>query len=188
MTSITDYWNVNVPKEDQTEDCPDFLKNVDASDQKILSTQDADYRLIAWSEVKEIINDGRIGDFKRKPSNSRRYFAFLRDARNQHGSVMNFVLSQRLKWAEPIVARGLPFANPSDLKILYNDWPYGLGIGIVHLVVWTKFDLPDDPHTGELADATRNMIDQYVTETFCTHIPADQVITLTSIYTSLMFF
>lgn len=176
MISATDYWNVNVPKEDQTADCPDFLKGVDASDQKILSTSDADYRFIAWSEVKEIISDGRIGDFKRKPSNLRRYFAFLRDVRSQYGSVMNFVLSQRLNWTEPIVASGLPFINPSDLKILYNDWPYGLEAGIVHLVVWTKFDLPDDPFTGELADETRKMIDQYVAQTFCAHIPTDQVI------------
>ena len=31
------------------------------------------------------------------------------------------------------------------MRILYNDWPYGLVDGIVHLVVWTKFDLEDDP-------------------------------------------
>eukprot|EP01032_Pedospumella_encystans_P008346 gene8346-9919_t len=131
MISATDYWNVNVPKEDQAADCPDFLKGVDARDQKILSTLDTDYRFIAWSEVKEIISD---------------------------------------------VASGLPFTNPSDLKILYNYWPYGLEAGIVHLVVWTKFDLPDDPLTGELADETRKMIDQYVAETFCAHIPTEQVI------------
>lgn len=175
MASESNYWNVNIPNEEHTVDCPDFLRGVDASDQRILSTLDSDHHPISWSKVKEIIHDGRIGDFKRKPSHLRRYFAFLWDVKNEHGSVMNFVLAHRLGWAVPIVAHGLPFTDPSDIKILYNDWPYGLESGIVHLVVWTKFELPDDPNTGELAMETTGLIDKYVAATFCSNTPTDQV-------------
>lgn len=31
-----------------------------------------------------------------------------------------------------------------DVKIIYNDWPYGIERSIVHLCVWTKFPLDVD--------------------------------------------
>ena len=31
-----------------------------------------------------------------------------------------------------------------DVKIIYNDWPYGIDKSIVHLCVWTKFPLDVD--------------------------------------------
>lgn len=67
------------------------------------------------------------------------------------------------------------FSVEDDLKILYNDWPYGLEKGIVHLVVWTKFDLEEDPSTGLLTDAMWKKIDDYVEPTFRSHVPSDQV-------------
>lgn len=62
-----------------------------------------------------------------------------------------------------------------DIKILYNDWPYGVDERIVHLVVWTKFDLPDDPETNELTSAMRQEIDDYVERTFCQAVPKENV-------------
>lgn len=63
----------------------------------------------------------------------------------------------------------------ADIKILYNDWPYGIDERIVHLVVWTKFDLPDDPSTKELASDMRAQIDDYVDKTFCQAVPKENV-------------
>jgi len=60
-----------------------------------------------------------------------------------------------------------PFENPSDYKVLYNDWPYGIDLDIVHLVVWTKFALQDDPITGDLTPESRAMIEAFVQKTFC---------------------
>ncbi|KAL9007928.1 MAG: hypothetical protein Q9173_006898 [Seirophora scorigena] len=62
-----------------------------------------------------------------------------------------------------------------DIKILYNDWPYGIDERIVHLVVWTKFDLPDDRRTKELTAAMRQEIDDYVDRTFCQAVPKENV-------------
>lgn len=53
-----------------------------------------------------------------------------------------------------------------DIKILYNDWPYGVDVKIVHLVVWTKFDLEDDPATDDLTPEARKEIDDFVDRTF----------------------
>ncbi|KAH0556745.1 hypothetical protein GP486_005467 [Trichoglossum hirsutum] len=56
--------------------------------------------------------------------------------------------------------------NLADIKILYNDWPYGVDEKIVHLVVWTKFDLEDDPSTDDLTPKARKEIDDFVDKTF----------------------
>lgn len=58
---------------------------------------------------------------------------------------------------------------------MYNDWPYGVEEGIVHLVVWTKFELEDDPATDDLTPQARKEIDDYVTRTFRSRMPAEQV-------------
>lgn len=62
-----------------------------------------------------------------------------------------------------------------DIRILYNDWPYGIDTDIIHLVVWTKFELPDDPTTGEMTEETYQLIEQYVQETFSS-VASEQVI------------
>ena len=62
-----------------------------------------------------------------------------------------------------------------DIKILYNDWPYGIDKGIVHLVVWTKFVLEDDPETDDLTPKMRKEIDEYVNRTFGSRVPPDRV-------------
>jgi hypothetical protein len=79
---------------------------------------------------------------------------------------MEFVLTQRLGWSEPIVPAGKPFEKKEDVKILWNDWPYGIDERIVHLVVWTKFELEDDPKTDDLTGEARREIDAFVDETF----------------------
>lgn len=61
------------------------------------------------------------------------------------------------------------------MKVLYNDWPYGLEPEIVHLVVWTKFGLDEDPDTGDLTAEMRRQIDEYVDRTFRSRVPPDQV-------------
>lgn len=114
--------------------------------------------------------------------------------RKTHGSVMDFVLKERLQWTELEQKDPAPFRDPGtgayssinpagyqadiavgDIKILYNDWPYGIDERIVHLVVWTKFDLPDDPDTKELTQEMRREIDEYVDKTFCQAVAKENV-------------
>ena len=74
-----------------------------------------------------------------------------------------------------VVKGNKPFEAAEDVKILRNDWPYGIDPRIVHLVVWTKFELVDDPATGYLTDAARAEIDEYVNKTFAAVCGADNV-------------
>ena len=73
--------------------------------------------------------------------------------------------------------------NADDIKILYNDWPYGIDPKIVHLVVWTKFELEEDPVTGDSTPEMRKLIDEYVMKTFRAKLGDEKVI----IFLSLLF-
>lgn len=65
-----------------------------------------------------------------------------------------------------------------DYTILYNDWPYGVDERIVHLVVWTKFELPADPASeiGDMTAQTRQMVDSFVDATFVRNCGGENVI------------
>jgi hypothetical protein len=160
------FWQINVPTALRTIECPDFLSHLNSKDLGIISTPDAEYHIVTWPQVRQIIADNRIDLFQRIPSELRRYLAYNFQLKKQYGSVMEFVLSQRLGWTLPIVAEGRPFEREGDVKILWNDWPYGIDEKIVHLVVWTKFELEDDPATDDLTAKARGEINEYVDEVF----------------------
>ncbi|KAJ8116409.1 hypothetical protein ONZ43_g4446 [Nemania bipapillata] len=170
------YWQVNVAEDKRTEECPEFLLAVNAKDKGILSTPDEEYRLHTWPEVQKLILDNRLDLFQRVPSELRKYLEYTWGLKRDYGSVMNFILSQRLQWNTPITPRGRPFEFEDDLKILWNDWPYGIDKKIVHIVVWTKFDLEDDPATDDLTDKARAEIDAFVLKTFGSRVPRENYI------------
>lgn len=169
------YWQVNIPEAQRTEQCPEFLRNLSPKDKGIISTPDDQYHIITWSEVQKIVRDNRLGDFQRLPSELRKYLGYTWKLKQDYGSVMNFVLNERLHWQAPIVAKGQPFELEEDIKILWNDWPYGLDPRIVHLVIWTKFDLEDDPATDDLTEDMRNQIDNFVNQKFGSKLARENV-------------
>ncbi|KAK6062668.1 hypothetical protein SCUP234_04568 [Seiridium cupressi] len=170
------YWHVNVPESERTEECPEFLGGLSPKDVGIISTPDEDYHVITWTEVQKIVADNRLGAFQRLPSELRKYLGFNWKLKQDHGSVMNFVLNERLGWQVPTVPKGKPFELQEDIKILWNDWPYGLDKRIVHLVVWTKFELEDDPATDDLTVEARKEIDDYVKRTFGAKLAEDNYV------------
>ena len=62
------YWQVNVPESKRPEQCPDYLKDMNEKDIRILSTPDSEYKRLSWPEVQDIIDNGRIDEFQRLPS------------------------------------------------------------------------------------------------------------------------
>ena len=49
------YWNVNVPSDEWTIECPEYLCNQREKDVKILSTPDPEYKRPSWQEVRSLI-------------------------------------------------------------------------------------------------------------------------------------
>ncbi|KAF7543508.1 hypothetical protein G7Z17_g10683 [Cylindrodendrum hubeiense] len=170
------YWQVNVTESERQVDCPDFLLDLSDKDFGIISTPDSDYHILNWDEVRRIVRANLLDQFQRVPSELRRYKAYTFNLARTYGNVASFILNQRLQWSAPVQARGRPFEFGDDFKILINDWPYGIDPRIVHLVVWTKFDLEEDPTTGDLVDESRKEIDDFVTKTFRSHVSDDKII------------
>ncbi|GKZ35927.1 hypothetical protein AbraIFM66950_006762 [Aspergillus brasiliensis] len=192
------YWLVNVPRSQWTAECPSYLRDTSQKNIEVLSTPDEQYRRQGWELVKEIVRmfrpnetvrqgedkdmvrSNQIDRFQRLPSDLRRYLEYKEQIVAEYGSVMRFVVKERLRWGEGTVddlkPKGRPFEYDEDIRILYNDWPYGVEDGIVHLVVWTKFELEDDPVTDDLTPRARQEIEEYVQRTFLSRMPADQVI------------
>lgn len=166
------YWQVNVAPGQRSPACPDFLRNLSPKDERIIGTPQADYAPLSWPAVRAIVAANELGSFQRDPLALRRYLAYAWGLKQQYGSAVNFVLQERLHWtveeveAAATTRAGADFSRTSDFKILCNDWPYGLDDRIVHLVVWTKFPLPEDPATGDLTDSARAAIEAFVQQTF----------------------
>ncbi|KAM4059041.1 hypothetical protein HRG_008088 [Hirsutella rhossiliensis] len=169
------YWHYNVPVDQRTAECPPFLLHLNDKDRRIIGSPDAAYTLLTWERVCAIVAANRLDLFQRIPSDLRRYKAFTHALAKRHGSVADFILKERLRWPGPIKPRGRPFQCPDDVKIIYNDWPYGLDKRIVHLVVWTKFELCEDQATGDLTDTARAEIDAFVATTFRSGLQSSQV-------------
>jgi hypothetical protein len=137
----------------------------------------------------------RVDLFRRVPSDLRKYRQHTHKLIKEHGSILNFIVKERLFWPD-LKQRGAPFEYPGtkslgitrdspqltqmhlgteDIKILYNDWPYGVDDKIVHLVIWTKFDLEEDPATSDLTIKARKEIDDFVNETFRSRVEPENV-------------
>ena len=169
------FWQVNCAPHELTSDCPPFLMNLNEKDRRCVAMPDAAYHALSWTKVSDIIATNNLEVFQRVPSELRRYKAFTYRLAQQYGSIASFVLRERLRWQAAVTARGRPFEYPEDIKILWNDWPYGLDKRIVHLVVWTKFELKADPVTGDLTDVARTEIDDFVSKTFRSRVPTENV-------------
>lgn len=173
---VLPFWQVNVPQEERTVECPEALCGLSAKDEDILSTPDAEYKRQSWDEVRQFVAMNRLELFRRVPSDLRRYRLFVHDLERRYGSVMEFVLAERLGWREPLAPRGAPFEFEEDYKVLVNDWPYGLDERIVHLVIWTKFDLEvEQDEKGDITPGAKRQVERFVREKFMGELREDQV-------------
>ncbi|KAF9732317.1 hypothetical protein PMIN06_002133 [Paraphaeosphaeria minitans] len=159
------FWLVNVTRDQWPAECPDFLEELGDKDRRIIGTPDSEFKRLTWDEVKHLISIDRVDLFHRVPSELRRYRQFTHRLVKQYGSIMNFIVNERLQW-KSMSPRGRPFEYDEDVKILYNDWPYGIDDKTVHLVIWTKFELEDDPATGLSTPESHRQMDSYVQKTF----------------------
>ncbi|EPS30382.1 hypothetical protein PDE_05333 [Penicillium oxalicum 114-2] len=174
------FLQVNVPRSQWTATCPPFLRDQSLKNMQCLATPDHQYQRQSWKHVQEIIRTNRIDQFQRVPSELRKYLEYIDRIKAQYGSVMRFVVTERLRWGngalEHLQPRGRPFEYAEDVRVLFNDWPYGVDLDIIHLVVWTKFEFPDDPATGDLTNEARRAIEHYVQVTFCSHMAPEHVV------------
>ncbi|GAB7341420.1 hypothetical protein MBLNU457_7668t1 [Dothideomycetes sp. NU457] len=146
-----------------------------ALDREMLAMTDDEFTPHSWTNIIHLVDKNRLEDFKRYPSDLRRYLLWSQKTKAEYGSITNFVIMERLHWT-PTDAKATPpvfevrdqelFADENDFKVLRNDWPYGLDRGITHLVVWLKNVVPIDEATGDLTTDSRRDIHGFVEERF----------------------
>ena len=49
------YWHVNVPKPEQSSECPEFLQSISEKDRDIIATPDSERQLLTWSDVRNVV-------------------------------------------------------------------------------------------------------------------------------------
>ncbi|KAK4552911.1 hypothetical protein LTR86_010043 [Recurvomyces mirabilis] len=105
------FWNVNLPASEHTTECPAYLQYAftDLKDQAILRTLDSNYHRHSWPQVTDLITRNRLDLLQRVPSDLRRYREYCFNIVKEHGSIMSFVLTHRLRWTDlkPLERRGL---------------------------------------------------------------------------------
>lgn len=172
-----------------SEETPEELRNISAKDRGILMSPL--HFTFPWSEVRDHIRKKQFEQLRRTPTDLRRYLRFCWLIKQEHGTMINYIAKERLKWELPIKQLHFPFTKPEDIKILRNDWPYDIDKNIVHLVVWTKFELLDDlditekptgmypeslPSNKIKRERALEGIQDFVNETFGKHLGKDNVI------------
>lgn len=109
------------------------------------------------------------------PSDLWRYLAWSSDIKQEYGSILNFVIRERLRWTDISQpekpprfehSNSLPLENRADYAVLENDWPYGVATGIRHFIVWTKMPIPVDDDQGDVTPESRRLIDAFVQNFF----------------------
>ncbi|TLS22962.1 uncharacterized protein PpBr36_05868 [Pyricularia pennisetigena] len=149
------------------EEAPFPLTDVD---KWVLSQTDEEFKYHDWDELREIIDTNKLEVLKRKPSDLRRYMKWTAEIKAEYGSMTKYIMIHRLPktWGDVpfIPASSIPFADPSDYRVLLNDWPYGLVSGITHIVVWSRTVIPTDPETGDMTPDSRRTVADFVKRFF----------------------
>lgn len=113
----TPFWNMNIPTKLHTKECPEYLKYAfeHHREREMLGRLDADYHRQTWQEVQQLISKNRLDLFERVPSDLRRYREYCGKLNTEYGSVMDFVMKERLRW-ENLKPKGEPFADPGKAE------------------------------------------------------------------------
>lgn len=115
------FWNINIPPSEWTDECPDYLQYAfqDHKDRAVLLKTDAEHQRQSWADVHDLIRGNRLDQFKRVPSQLRLYRAYCTKLIREHGSIMNFVLKERLHWEDLKFSSSPPFTNPGTFAAVH---------------------------------------------------------------------
>ncbi|KAI0102213.1 hypothetical protein GGR51DRAFT_298564 [Nemania sp. FL0031] len=126
---------------------------------------------ITWDELIDIVDANQHIHLQRGPSQLQRYEAWSSDTRTKYGSVTTYLLTQLLPkvWGtQPPFSptSTIPFQDPSDYRVLLNDWPHGFPSNVTQLVIWTRTPIPTESDGGDMTPASREIIESFVQRYF----------------------
>ncbi|KAI8941298.1 hypothetical protein NX059_002526 [Plenodomus lindquistii] len=140
-----------------------------------LTLRDSEFTPHSWSDLQHLISTHQLEALTRWPSQLKAYLAWTAHVKQQYGSVMQYLLRERLFWTpiqdeEGGVLRfetkgNAAFVDEADYLILRNDWGYAFEEGVKHIVVWLKHRLPVDEQ-GALSAEGRGVVEGFVSREF----------------------
>ncbi|RYP17510.1 hypothetical protein DL765_004474 [Monosporascus sp. GIB2] len=139
-------------------------------DKWVLSLTDEEFKYHDWDDMKKIIAENNLSVLKRKPSDLRKYMKWTAEMKAQYGSITNYLMACRLPkaWGTPPFkpASNIPFEDPSDYRVLLNDWPYGMTPNMTHIVVWSRTPIETDNEKGDLTPESQQIVSDFVRRFF----------------------
>jgi hypothetical protein len=124
-----------------------------------------------------LLGENNLSVLKRKPSDLRKYMKWTTETKAKYGSMTQYLLVHRLPkaWGAPPFTpkSAVPFEEPSDYRVLVNDWPYGLTSDISHIVVWSRTLIATDPDTGDMTPENRQTVAAFVKSYFADRLGPD---------------
>ncbi|KAJ8124874.1 hypothetical protein O1611_g8766 [Lasiodiplodia mahajangana] len=125
---------------------------------------------ITWDELIDIVDTNQHIHLQRGPAELQRYEAWSADTRAKYGSVTTYLLTQVLPKAwgsQPFSpASTIPFQDPSDYRVLLNDWPHGFPSNVKQMVIWTRALIPTESDDGDMTPAARAVVESFVQRYF----------------------
>lgn len=116
------------------------------------------------------LEENNLSVLQRKPSDLQRYMKWTAEIKIEYGSMSNYLMKHRLPkaWGSPPFkpTSTTPFEDPSDYRVLINDWPYGMMPNMTHIVVWSRTTIPTDPETGDMTTESRDTVKNFVKRFF----------------------
>ncbi len=99
------------------------------------------------------------------------------ETKAEYGSITNYLMEHRLPktWGSPPFKPTslIPFHDPSDYRVLINDWPYGMTPNLTHIVVWSWTTIETDPKTGDMTLQSRRNVGDFVKRFFVDKLGPD---------------
>lgn len=141
------------------------LQAISERDAKILANDH--YTPLSWERCKEIVLIDDLTLFTRSPQQLGDYFAAKEHFLKIAGGTAEYIVQNRLKWSGQLQSTsGKGFLqDKSDVKILPNDFPYGLEEGIAHIIVWSKVRCETDENQRPTPKAKR-AIEDFIWKSF----------------------
>ncbi|KAK6198877.1 uncharacterized protein RJT21DRAFT_51881 [Scheffersomyces amazonensis] len=139
----------------------------------------------AWDEVEYIVENNHLEILARSRSETKRYLEFKHILKERGTTVLEYLMNHELKWdkkdlKQTAVNDTIIFNDPTEIKIMYNKFPYYFEDDVHHLCVWSKKSIPADINSeeGDISDDMKRIIETFVEKTFVKLIgvPRDQLL------------
>lgn len=150
---------------------------------------------LTWSQITHLVGTYQLEKLGRSQSQLKSYHDFKKMMAEKGVSLTTNLMINTMHWlpadtdihlsSEDALKRikykdARPFANPEDVYISINEFPYYIKERTIHLLVWVKSPMLPDPQSdiGDIDDAMKETIEKYVMATFVRKlgVPRDHLV------------